>query len=59
MSGARYEIAIDGKVRTYRHHEELAREAAVYLRKQNPDSEITVRDTQTGTVTVIKHPASR
>jgi hypothetical protein len=58
-NGARYEIAIDGTTRTHRDQEELAREAASYLKKLNPNSEITLRDLQTGTVTVIKHPASR
>jgi len=59
MSGARYEIAIDGTTRTYRDQEELAHEAAVYLKKLTPNSEITLRDLQTGTVTVIKQPSSR
>jgi hypothetical protein len=59
MSGARYEIAIDGTTRTYRDQEELAREAATYLKKLNPNSEITLRDLQTGTVTMIKHPSSK
>jgi hypothetical protein len=58
MSGARYEIAIDGTTRTYRDQEELAREAASYLKKLNPNSEITLRDLQTGTVTLVKHPSS-
>jgi hypothetical protein len=38
--------------------EEPAREAAIYLKKLNPKSEITLRDLQTSTVTVIKHPSS-
>jgi hypothetical protein len=59
MSGARYEIAIDGTIRTYRDSEELAREAATYLKKLNPNSEITLRDLQTGTLTAIKHPPSK
>jgi hypothetical protein len=58
MSGARYEIAIDGTTRTYRDSEELAREGAIYLKKLNPNSEITLRDLQTGTVTKIDHPSS-
>jgi hypothetical protein len=57
--GARYEIAIDSTTRTSRDQEQLAREAATYLKKLNPNSEITLRDLQTGTVTVIKHPSSR
>ena len=56
MPDARYEIAIDGTTRTYRVQEELAREAAIYLKKLNPNSEITLRDLQTGT---IRHPSSR
>ena len=56
MSGARHEIAIDGTPRTYRDREDYAREAVTFL---NPNAEITVRDLQTGTVTVIKRPSSR
>jgi hypothetical protein len=56
-TGARYEIAIDGTTRTYRDGEELVREAAAYLKRLNPNSEITLRDLQTGTVTKI--PSSR
>jgi hypothetical protein len=33
--------------------------AAMNLKKLNPNSEITLRDLQTGTVTVIEHPSSR
>jgi hypothetical protein len=51
MSSIRYEIANDGTTRTYRELEELAREAAIYLEKLNSNSEITLRDPQTGTVT--------
>jgi len=58
-TGARYEIAIDGTTRTYRDWEEIARATAMNLKKLNPNSEITLRDLQTGTVTVIKHPSSR
>ena len=56
--GARFEISIDGTTRTYRDQEELAREAATYIKKLNPNSEITLRDLQTGTVTVMKHRSS-
>jgi hypothetical protein len=59
MPGARYEIAIDGTTRTYRDREALAREAAAYLKKLNPNSEITLRDLQTSTVTVIKNPLDK
>jgi hypothetical protein len=59
MSGARYEIAIDGTTRTHRDREDIAHEAATRLKQINPNSEITLRDLQTDTVTVIKHPSSR
>ena len=57
--GARYEIAIDGTTRTYRDREDIAHEAATRLKQINPNSEITLRDVQTGTVTMIKHPTAR
>jgi hypothetical protein len=59
MSGARYEIAIDGTPRAYRDRADYAREAATLLKVKQPNAEITVRDTQTGTTTVIKHPSGR
>jgi hypothetical protein len=59
MSGARYEIAIDGTTRTYRDQEDIAQEAANHLKRINPNCEVTLRDLQTGTVTAIKHPSSR
>jgi len=56
--GARYEIAIDGTTRTYRDRGDIAQQAATRFKTLNPNSEITLRDLQTGTVTVIKHPSS-
>jgi hypothetical protein len=58
-TGARYEIAIDGTTRTYRDQEDIAREAATRLKRINPNSEVTLRDPQTGAVTVIRHPSAR
>ena len=58
-SGARYEIAIDGMPRTYRDTIEGAWAAATNFKTKQPNAEITMRDLQTGTVTVIKHPSSR
>jgi hypothetical protein len=59
MPGARYEIAIDGTPRSYRDREDLAREAALLLKTKQPNAEITLRDRQTGAVTVIRHPSAR
>jgi hypothetical protein len=56
MSGARFEIVIDGTPRTYRDREDYAREAALFLKAKQPHAKITVRDLQTGTVTNIEHP---
>jgi hypothetical protein len=36
MSGARYEIAVDGTPRTYRDREDYAREAATLLKTKQP-----------------------
>jgi hypothetical protein len=58
-AGAPYEIAIDGTPRTYRAREDLAREAATLLKTKHPKAEVTLRDLETGTSTVIKHPLER
>jgi electron transfer flavoprotein alpha/beta subunit len=55
-TGAQYEIAIDGTTRTYRDTEKIAIEAAIRLKTKQPQSEITVRDVETGKVTPVKHP---
>ena len=52
----RYEISIDGTTRVYRDWEEIARATAINLKKLNTNSEITLRDLQTGGVTAIKAP---
>jgi hypothetical protein len=59
MSGARYEIAIDGTPRTHHDREDLALAAAALLKTNQPNAEVTVRDLQTGTSTVIEHPRAR
>jgi hypothetical protein len=53
MSGARYEISIDGVVRTHRDLREIAVEAATFLKLRNPPSRVVVRDLITGTKTEI------
>jgi len=40
----RFEIAINGTPRSYRDREELAIEAATWLKTKNPNSQVTVRD---------------
>jgi hypothetical protein len=53
MSGARYEIAIDGTPQTNDDTIEGAWAAATNLKTKQPHARVTVRDLQTGTMTVI------
>jgi hypothetical protein len=59
VSGARFEIAIDGTPRTYRDRKELAIEAATFLKAKNPNVPVTVRDLETGEMIAVKHPLSK
>jgi hypothetical protein len=45
--GARYEIVVDGKPRSYRDDRALAIEAGMYLKELRPTSEVIVRDIET------------
>ena len=49
MSGARYEISIDGVVRTHRDIRDVAVEAATFSKSKNPQSRVVVLDLITGT----------
>jgi hypothetical protein len=46
-TAGRYEIAVDGQPRFYRSDEVTAREGAIFLKTQNPDAVVTVRDLAT------------
>jgi hypothetical protein len=50
-TGALFEILIDGKPRSYRDTKPVALEAAEYLKRRHPNSEVTVKDLQTGDLT--------
>ena len=54
MTGAHYEIAVDGKPLSYRDAKETALESAQYLKKSNPNVDVTVRDLETGEMIVVK-----
>jgi len=54
MTGARYEIAVDGKPRSYRDAKVTALESAQYLKKSNPNVDVTVRDLERGETIVVK-----
>jgi hypothetical protein len=43
-TSARWEIAVDGKPRTYDHDRQRAIEAGEYLKLKNPHAEVTLRD---------------
>ena len=44
MTGAQFEISIDGVPRTYRDQKELALLAAQILKSRNPNSAVKVKD---------------
>ena len=48
MTGARYQIAVDGQPRSNRDDRAIAIEAAEYLKYQHPHAEVTVLDLGTG-----------
>jgi hypothetical protein len=52
-TGARWEVTIDGKPRTYDRNRELAIEAGQYLKQKNPNSDVTVRDLEGVEGTVV------
>ncbi len=49
--GARYEISIDGTVRTHRDTREIAIEAANFLKARNPYSKVVIHDLRTSEMT--------
>ena len=53
MTGAQFEISIDGIPRTYRDQKEFALQAAQNLKSRNPNSVIKLKDLKTGKETVI------
>jgi hypothetical protein len=52
-TGARWEITVDGKPRTYDCSKELAILAGRYLKAKNPNVEVTVRDLQGADETMV------
>jgi hypothetical protein len=59
ITGACYEIAIDGTPRSYRDRKELAIEAATFLKIKNPSAQLTVRDLETDETIAVKHPLTK
>jgi hypothetical protein len=52
-TGARWQITVDGRPRTYDHKRELAIEAAEYLKLKNPAANVIVRDLEGTEETLI------
>jgi hypothetical protein len=46
--GAQFEISIDGKPRSYRDRKAVALEAAEDLKRKYPNSDVVVKDLQSG-----------
>ena len=51
--GANFEIIVDGKPRSMRDLKEIAIEAGIYLKRKQPQSEVSVRDIRDNSSTVI------
>ena len=47
-SGAQFEIAVDGNVRSHRDFRETAIEAARFLQQRNPAAKIAITDLRDG-----------
>jgi hypothetical protein len=53
MTGAQFEIRIDGTPRTYRDRKDFAMEAARLIKSKQPHSIVEVKDLQSGDVTAV------
>ena len=53
MTGAQFEISIDGVPRTYRDRKDLALLAAQILKYRNPNSVVKLKDLQTGEEIIV------
>jgi len=59
MTGAQFEIRIDGTPRTYRDLKNIAIESAEFLKERNPHSVVEVIDLQNGAVIAIVNKVRR
>ena len=53
MTGAQFEIRIDGTPRSYRDRKDFAMEAARLIKSKNPHSMVEVKDLKSGDVTAV------
>ena len=60
MTGAQFEISIDGVPRTYRDQKDLALQGAqIFLKSRNPNSVVRLKDLKTGEEIVIAFKAAQ
>ena len=55
VPSAEFEIAVDGKPRSYRDRRQVAIEAAEHLKRRYPQSDVTVKDLINGQVVAVEH----
>jgi hypothetical protein len=59
MTGAQFEISIDGVPRTYRDRKDIALLAAQTLKSRNPNSVVKLKDLKTGEEIIIAFKAAQ
>ena len=55
MTGAQFEILVDGKPQSYSDFKEVAIASAELIKSHNPLSEVAVRDMKTGEMTPVSY----
>ena len=55
--GAQYEISVDGVPRTHRERQDIALQTARFLKSQNPNSVVKMKDLRTGEETIVAFKA--
>lgn len=55
ITGAQFEILVDGTPRSYRDRKDIAIASAEFLKHRNPHSEVKMKDLQSGEVTVVEY----
>jgi hypothetical protein len=59
MTGAQFEISIDGVPRTYRDRQDMALQTARLLKSRNPHSVVKLKDLKTGEELVVAFQPGR
>jgi hypothetical protein len=59
MTGAQFEVSIDGVPRTYRDQKDLALQSAQVLKSRNPNGVIRLKDLESGEEIVIEFKAAQ